>query len=148
MRVRWMLLIATAGLAPQVASAAPYVAVDAGAGRYVGFLDQGTLNRSGNVVHVEMLAVIKDRQPILSSLRFDCAARTWQQLSNREVAANYSIGPAVPEPPAVLPVREGTIAYNMLERACFGRQVNTSGGWTRSTLREAVEAGRAALANP
>jgi hypothetical protein len=34
----------------------------------------------------------------------------------------------------------------LLERACFNRQVNTTGGWTAPTLGEAIQDGRVALA--
>jgi hypothetical protein len=34
----------------------------------------------------------------------------------------------------------------MVERACFNRQVNTTGGWTAPNLGDAIRDGRAVLA--
>jgi len=42
-------------------------------------------------------------------------------------------------------VQADTLGASLLERACHGRQVNASGGWTRATLAEAVTAARAVL---
>ena len=144
--MRWLgigLLLA-AGLAG-AASAAPFVAVDA-TPNVMAMIDEGSLVRGGGTVDVDVLVVPGAGSAQLNRMRFTCTARTWQQVSQRVVAADLSLSsPKLVSAPAA-GVSPGSIGAALLERACFNRQVNTTGGWTAPTLGDAIQKGRAALA--
>lgn len=126
------------------ATAAPYVAVD-GNTKYIAMLDEGSLVRSAGLVGSEALIVVHQGKAVLVKFQFDCTARTWRQESSRDVNADASLSaPIVGGGPAAV-AQPGSLGESLLERACFGRQVNATGGWTRATLAEAVTAARAVL---
>lgn len=143
--LRTMVLgLAGAAMLAAPALAAPYVAVD-GNKKYVAMLDEGSVVKSAGVVNSEALMVINGGKAVLVKLQFDCAARTWRQQSSRDVNADSTLAaPIVTGGPATV-VQADTLGASLLERACHGRQVNASGGWTRATLTEAVTAARAVL---
>lgn len=127
------------------ASAAPFVAVDASP-NFVTMMDQASVVRSGAMVDAEFLIVPASGAAQLGGMRFNCNARTWQQMSQRGVAADLTLSPIKPIAGVPAGVSPGSLGASMVERACFNRQVNTTGGWTAQSLGDAIRDGRAVLA--
>lgn len=126
------------------AMAAPFVAVD-GNNQYVAMLDEGSLVRSTGAVDGESLMVMFGRPALLARFHFDCTGRTWRQTSNRAVGDDAGLSaPRLVNDPAAA-VKPGTLGVSLLERACFGRQINSAGGWSRASLADALAAARAVL---
>lgn len=136
--------LAAAALLAAPAFAAPFVAVD-GNKKYVAMLDEGSVVKSGDVVNSEALMVVNSGKAVLVRLQFDCAARTWRQQSSRDVNADSTLAAPVAASGPASVVQPETLGASLLERACHGRQVNASGGWTRATLTDALTAARAVL---
>ena len=135
--------VALALAAPAIA--APFVTVD-GTSRYIAMLDDGSLVRSAGGVNGEALIVMAGGPAKLAKLRFECTARTMRNVSSRTVASDMSISAPVASTDPASVVENGSLGASLLERACFGRQVNASGGWSVPTLSEAITAARAILA--
>lgn len=125
-------------LAPTAALAAPFVAVDASA-QYVAMIDQASIKRSGTTATADVLAFVTGRSAILSTIRFDCAAGTWQQLSNRDIGADNSLGAPMPANIAAEPARPGTFADSMLQKVCHDRYTKEGSGWSSPTLAQALK---------
>lgn len=141
MRLVPIILALTA--APVAASAAPYVAIDSTATSLM-FIDDGSVARSGTTVTLDLVAVLAQGRPMIISLRMDCTARTWQQMGNRYVEADGSIGPllAAKGPPDA--ARPGTFADSALQRVCFGAAPKP-GSWSAPTLAQAIKDGKSAI---
>ncbi len=137
-------LLLSAGVAG-AASAAPFEAVD-GTSRFLTMMDRSSLARSGAKVDADFLLVSASGAAAITRFRFDCTARTWQQLSQRDIAEDLTLSAPVQMSEAPEAVPAGSLGVSMLERACFNRQANASAGWTTPTLAEAVRQGRAIMA--
>lgn len=126
------------------ASAPPFVAVDATT-TITAMVDQGATTRGGGFATTDVLLVSASTDSQLVMMRFDCTARTWQQVTVRMVLADDSLSPARASVTAARAVGTDTLGASLLEKACFDRLVKSGAGWSRPTLREAVEAGRLVL---
>lgn len=144
MRVTGIGLLLAVGLAG-TASAAPFVAVDASP-NFVTMMDQASVVRTGTTVDADFLVVPATGAAQIGGMRFNCTARTWQQRSQRGVAPDLTLSPIKPISSAPAGVSPGSLGASMVERACFNRQVNTTGGWTAPNLGDAIRDGRAVLA--
>lgn len=138
-------LLLTVGLAG-AASAAPFVVVD-GTPRFMAMMDQSSVVRGGAKVEADFPLVSAAGDAAITSFRFDCTARTWHQLGQRDLADDLTLSPVVRMSGAPGAVSSGSLGASMLERACFNRQVNTHGGWTIATVGKALRESRAAQAS-
>ena len=135
--------LACAVLIASPALAAPFTTVD-GTAKYISMLDEGTLVRSNGGVEAEALLVTSSSARLVK-FRFDCAARTWRLVSKRSVGADMTLSaPTMVDEPAAA-AQPGSLGASLLERACFGRLVNASGGGSTPTLGEAIVDARAIL---
>ena len=134
-----------AGCIAGTASAAPFVVVDASP-TITAMVDRGATTRGGGFATTDVLLISGSTDSQLVMMRFDCTARTWQQITVRMVLADYSLSPARASVTPARAVGTETLGASILEKACFDRLVKSGAGWSRPTLREAVEAGRRALA--
>jgi hypothetical protein len=144
MRINLTGLVAAVGLALP-AQAAPFVAVDASPS-FVAMLDRGSVKPVSDKLEAEALVVAAKGQVMIAQVRFDCGRRAWQTLSERMVKPDLTATPPrlLSGPPQT--VSPGSIGESLLEMACFNRLKNQTGGWSRPTLKEAIDAGRAIMA--
>jgi len=144
MRIVMAGLVAAASFALP-AQAAPFVAVDASPD-FVAMLDRGSVKPVGDQLEAEALVIASSGQVMIAQVSFSCGRRAWQTRSERMVKSDLTTtSPRLLSGPAQT-VSPGSIGESLLEMACFNRLKNQTGGWSRPSLKEAIDAGRAIMA--
>lgn len=121
------------------ALAAPWMALDANPNILV-VIDRGSIERYGAIRTAQNLYVIKGRQPVVFTVRYNCDMRTYEEIDQRLVARTLALGAPIPGKPGTRSAPPGSLGDSLLVNVCQDKVVNTSAGWTRPDLKGAIDA--------
>jgi hypothetical protein len=121
------------------ALAAPWMALDANPNILV-VIDRGSIERYGAIRTAQNLYVIKGRQPVVFTVRYNCDMRTYEEVDQRLVSKALVLGAPIPGKPGTHSAPPGSLGDALLANVCQDKVVNASAGWTRPDLKGAIDA--------
>ena len=139
MRLRTLAIAGILAAAAPPALAAPWMALDANPSILV-LVDRGSIERYGAIRTAHTLYVLKGRQPVVFSIRYNCDMRTYEEIDQRLVTKALTLGPPIAGSPGSKSAPPGSLGDAALTNVCQDKLVNASGGWTRPDLKGAIEA--------
>lgn len=123
--------------------AAPWMALDASPQILV-MIDRGSIERYGAIRTARTLYVLKGRQPAVFNIRYNCDMLTFEEIDQRIVTRDFTLGPPLPGTPGTRTAPPGSLGAAAMTNVCQDKLVNTSAGWTRPDLKGAIDAAAAA----
>lgn len=131
-------VLATAVLAGGPALADPWTAVDA-TDTFMVFVDRDI--KGVRIREARTLYVVKGRSPVIVRLEAYCDNGAMLTLEQSSVGRDLTLGPPRPEMGGglVYPTRE-SVGGSVVANICTGAVKNSTAGWTRTTIREAIDA--------
>lgn len=121
------------------AMADPWMALDANP-NIIAVVDRGSIERYGAIRTARNLYVIKGRQAVVFSVRYNCDMRTYEEVDQRLVAKTLVLGAPIPGKPGTNTAPPGSLGDSLMVNVCQDKVVNTSAGWTRADLKGAIDA--------
>ena len=117
----------------------PWMALDANA-NILAVIDRGSIERYGAIRTARNLYVIKGRQPVVFTVRYNCDMRTYEEVDQRLVGKTLILGAPIPGKSGTNTAPPGSIGDSLMVNVCQDRVVNASGGWTRPDLKGVIDA--------
>jgi hypothetical protein len=121
------------------ALADPWMALDANPNILV-VIDRGSIQRYGAIRTAQNLYVLKGRQPVVFTVRYNCDMRTYEEIDQRLVARTLTLGAPIPGKSGTNSAPPGSLGDSLMVNVCQDKVVNTSAGWTRPDLKGVIDA--------
>ena len=143
MKLRTVVVASVLAASSAPAMAAPWMALD-GSPQILLMIDRGSIARYGAIRVAQTLYVIKEHQPVVFSIRYNCDLQTFGELDQRLVSRSMTLGSPVAGSQGMKSAPPGSLGAAAMANVCQDKVVNTSAGWTRPDLKSAVDAAIAA----